>query len=533
MLRADIRTEEHRLSSHLTDCVTTRVVVVGAGRVGLPIALAFCAAGCPVAILETEPRRVQSLRRGALPFQEIGLEEQLQTALASGALTISADTALVSEADAIIVTVGTPLLPGLEADLSHVRRAAESIGPRLQSHTLVVWRSTLPPGGTRMAAEWLRRSSRGRPDISIANAYCPERLAEGRAVMELGSLPQVIGADDREAMEQATSLFNMVSPKTAATSIINAELGKIFSNAARYAEFAIGNHLALSADELGGDYHEIRRVFTDDYPRGMGALPGFTGGPCLRKDFALVGERSFGPDLLTAAWRVHETTPARLIGGMRRRQRLEGARVAILGLSFKADVDDLRDSLSTRLFRELEREFVDEIRASDPYQPETITIEGVGEVRNWSTRDAIVDADVVIVAVNHSSYHRELYHDRLENGSLIVDIWNVTGKGKLFWREDRRGETSMTASSERFAHVLRSLLRPMESTPPSGTPEWWEADLVWDLGMDSLAVMEMISDLEVEFDIAIDDESITREAIRSPSSLWALVRSHIQDCRID
>jgi UDP-N-acetyl-D-mannosaminuronic acid dehydrogenase len=210
------------------------------------------------------------------------------------------------------------------------------------------------------------------------------------------------------------------------TTPVQAELAKIWTNILRYATFALPNLLMMDCESYGANVFEVIKLINQDYPRGGIAMPGLTAGTCLRKDFAFSEERSHAPGMLLAVSRVHEGVPLFLVEGIKRRVGGLGSRkVAVLGLTFKRDTDDERDSLSPKLIRLLERELAD-VAVSDPH----------AATPTQPLADALRDADVVIVATNHSRFAepgtlREILALACDD-CLIVDPWNCLGTAQVF-----------------------------------------------------------------------------------------------------
>jgi UDP-N-acetyl-D-mannosaminuronic acid dehydrogenase len=207
---------------------------------------------------------------------------------------------------------------------------------------------------------------------------------------------------------------------------VQAELAKIWTNILRYATFALPNLLMMDCEKYGANVFEVIDLINRDYPRGGIAMPGMTAGTCLRKDFVFSEERSAAPGMLLAVSRVNEGVPLFLVEGVKRRMgALSSRKIAVLGLTFKRDTDDERDSLSPKLIRLLERELAD-VAVCDPLAP----------TPTQSLQDAVRDADVVIVATNHSTFEtpETLRAIRALAGEecLLVDPWNCLGTGQVF-----------------------------------------------------------------------------------------------------
>ena len=220
---------------------------------------------------------------------------------------------------------------------------------------------------------------------------------------------------------RAAELFEVFGTEIVQTTPVQAELAKIWTNILRYTQFALPNLLMMECEQYGANVFDVIDLINHDYPRGGIASPGLTAGACLRKDFAFSEERSNAPGMLLAVSRVHETVPVFLVKGLKSRLggSLRDLKVAVLGLTFKRDSDDVRDSLSYKVVRLLERELA-HVARHDPHVPD-----------DSEPLEAVLEgADAVVVATNHSDFEGLL--ERLPEGALLVDPWNATGAGRVF-----------------------------------------------------------------------------------------------------
>jgi UDP-N-acetyl-D-mannosaminuronic acid dehydrogenase len=404
------------------------VCIVGTGRVGLPLGLSLMEAGARVTGLDRDTQLRERINSGAMPFVEPGYD----TLIATRKFQVQASPEIVSKARAIVITVGTPLHNHIETDLGQVRAVLEVISPHLHAGQLVCLRSTVAPGTTTYVSRWLSRQT-GRRDLLFA--FCPERIVEGKAYEELKTLPQIIGTEDPASAEAAIAVFGRLTNDLLHTDFVTAELVKLFNNITRQVHFALANHLALVSDTLGANIFEIRRLANHKYPRQGIASPGLTAGTCLRKDFGMVNEWTPYPDLLMSAWKMNEYMPMFLVQHLKQRSPLFERRIAVLGYAFKADSDDMRDSLVPKLLRYLERELPSELRVSDHHLPDPIVDPAYGRARNWSARAALEGADCVLVAINHAEYREALQELGVSQpATWVADIWNVGGIGKVFYQ---------------------------------------------------------------------------------------------------
>jgi UDP-N-acetyl-D-mannosaminuronic acid dehydrogenase len=291
-------------------------------------------------------------------------------------------------------------------------RAVEQMSPHLRDGALVVLRSTVYPGTSAYIAQHLEARGK-RVDL----AFCPERIAEGHALEELHTLPQIIGADTEAAASRATALFQRLASKTIRTTTKEAELAKLFTNTWRYMKFAVANQFFMIADQAGVDYTNVLHAIRDDYPRAADLPgPGFAAGPCLFKDtMQLAAFTSDHFPLGQSAMQVNEGLPAYIVAALERRYGgLSGKTIGLLGMAFKADSDDPRASLSYKL-RKLLMWAGGRVLCTDPY---------VRDDRLVSLEQVLGESDVLILAAPHRAYRG------LEiGGKDVVDIWGALGGG--------------------------------------------------------------------------------------------------------
>lgn len=411
----------------LIDRISNRDVtmaVIGIGRVGLPLALSFADAGLHVIGVDRNPQHVETVNSGILPFLEHGAEPLLKETLDLGTFRATTDSkTAVNEADVVILTVGTPLDTNLRADTSQLVSALAEIGDSIKPNTLVITRSTISPGTTeRVVIPKLQELSGLTIGEDLFIAFCPERIAEGKAVEELRELPEIIGGIDDASTEMAASVFQLLSPDKLIhrTDPLSAELAKLFTNVYRYVNFALANEYALISEHYQRDAHHIIRMLRDGYSRAPIPLPGPAGGPCLSKDgYFLIEELTF-PDFVLTAWKLNDSVPAHLVQRLRNAvQRngieMENTKVAVLGKAFKADIDDDRLSPAVRVAELLER-LGAQVVVHDPY------------LSDVSLDEALRGAHGVVLATNHSMYYK-LDMARLAelaaDDCVLIDAWGV------------------------------------------------------------------------------------------------------------
>ena len=402
------------------------VSVIGLGRVGLPLALSFADRGIRVLGVDHDPAVLASLHAGRMPFEESGTQELLERVLAGGCLELAERAVDAARCEDIVITIGTPSFSHIESDLRQVRAAVDDLLPMLRPGHALILRSTIAPGTTEFVAGYLekRRGLRVGEDLFVAHA--PERIAAGRFLEEISTLPCIVGGVDEASTERAAGTFAVFGAPIVRTTPVQAELAKIWTNILRYATFALPNLLMMDCERYDANVFEVIELINRDYPRGGIAMPGMTAGTCLRKDFAFSEERSNSPGMLLAVSRVNESVPLFLVEGVKRRiGSLSNRKVAVLGLTFKRDTDDERDSLAPKLIRLLERELAD-VAVCDPH----------AHSPGQPLEQAVQDADVVIVATNHSEFEgpgplAEIVRRAAED-CLLVDPWDALGTRQVF-----------------------------------------------------------------------------------------------------
>jgi UDP-N-acetyl-D-mannosaminuronic acid dehydrogenase len=388
------------------------VVLGGGGHVGLPLSLAFSAAGLRVGIYDTSESTLDRISRGEVPFVENGAPELLADLLPTGRLVLGTDAAMLQRTDNVVVVIGTPVDEFLHPSMTVFERTVDQIARDLRPRALVVLRSTVYPGTTARVAEDLQ--ARGC-DVDVA--FFPERNAEGHALEELSSLPQIIGADEERAGDRAEALFRVLAAKTIRTTTREAELAKLFTNTWRYMKFAVANQFFMIAHTAGVDYGNVLEAIRQDYPRARDLPgPGFAAGPCLFKDcMQLAAFTSDHFPLGQAAMQINEGLPAYIVSALERRYgTLRDRTVGILGMAFKGESDDTRASLSYKL-RKLLRWAGADVLCTDPY---------VKDDRLWPLDDVVRRSEILILGAPHKAYQG------LDvRGKDVVDVWGAMGRG--------------------------------------------------------------------------------------------------------
>jgi UDP-N-acetyl-D-mannosaminuronic acid dehydrogenase len=384
-------------------------IVGGCGHVGLPLGLAF-AKKYPVFLLDTSAERVRAVNQGRMPFHEDDADQLLADMLKTGRVQATTDMAILNEASTVIVTIGTPVDEFLDPSVGTFDRAIRGLLPHLKPGALMILRSTVFPGMTERLARQFEQM--GRQDIDLA--YCPERIVQGKSLVELEQLPQLVSGTTPRAAQRAAMLFRLLGSKVIFLKPVEAELAKLFCNAWRYINFAISNQFYVMAEQFGADFHRIYSALREDYPRMQSfARPGFAAGPCLVKDTMQLGAFNHGSFVLgQAAMMINEGLPYLLVQDIKRKYPLAEMTVGVLGMAFKPDNDDPRDSLSYKLRKVLLLE-CRKVLCTDPF---------VQDPELTPLAEVLDQADLLIVGTPHSMYREMSFRQP------VVDITASVGR---------------------------------------------------------------------------------------------------------
>lgn len=410
------------------------VVVVGLGYIGLPTAAALASQGINVTGVDINEDTVAAINRGEATFLEADLAVAVSGAVSMGLLRAQTD---IPEADAFILAVPTPFNDRHDPDLSYVRSATESIAPRLRIGNVVILESTSPPGTTRRVSEWLGDL---RPDLRFPHddtlppdvhvAHCPERVLPGRIMIELVTNDRVIGGITPECAQHAADVYSkFCQGELALTDAGSAEMSKLAENAYRDVNIAFANELSMIADKLRLDVWEVIEM-ANRHPRVAILSPGpGVGGHCIAVDpWFLVASAPEEARLIRTAREINDAKPSHVIDQVvKRARRMIEPRIAALGLAFKANVDDLRESPAVQIVGKLAHNLPGvEIMAVEPnVRRLPPSLAAHNNVRLSGLTQAIDLADLVVVLVDHTPF-RAVKRTSLE-GKVVFDtrgLWH-------------------------------------------------------------------------------------------------------------
>jgi UDP-N-acetyl-D-mannosaminuronic acid dehydrogenase len=387
-------------------------IVGGLGHVGLPLGISFAKSGKKVVLYDINEETVNLVLQGNMPFMESGADKVLKDVLGKK-LFATTDKKVISESYFVILAIGTPIDDHLNPQFTLFKRFISEIIGLLRDDQHIIIRSTVFPGTTEKTVEFLRAQGK-----QTKVSFCPERIAQGRAMEELRSLPQIVASTDDKSLQEAKQLFSCLSNKIVPLQPKEAELAKLFTNTWRYCQFAISNQFYQIAAQSGLDFYRIYEALTCDYPRAAGfTRAGFAAGPCLFKDTMQLAAYSNNSFFIGhAAMLVNEGLPNFIIQRLKEKYDLKHKVVGILGMAFKGDIDDIRESLSYKLKKALEIE-AKQVLCSDPF---------VKDDRLVTMEKLIDDSDIIILGAPHTVY-KNLQIDH--SAKVVVDVWNFLGKG--------------------------------------------------------------------------------------------------------
>jgi UDP-N-acetyl-D-mannosaminuronic acid dehydrogenase len=417
------------------DFADRKVCIFGLGYVGLTLACTMANVGFRVWGVEVRRDVVDRLQRGQSHFYEPGLEDLLQRVVQSGALKVHETLPKDCSASVFIITVGTPLDSDRRARLDMVANVSREVASAMPAGALVVLRSTVRLGTSRKVVAPLLDAAGLDYDL----AFCPERTMEGVALLELRSLPQIVGGATLRATVRASQVFQFMTPTTVRVhDLETAEMIKLVDNTQRDVHFAFSNEVARMCDAIGVNAVEVIAAGKLSYPRTNLPIPGPVGGPCLEKDSYILAEglEPYGlePEITLAARRINERLPQESIAAIKRvTQGLSGFPdrpvIALLGLAFKGrpPVDDLRGTTAKPILQELRRHYPQSIiRGFDavvsPDAIRALELESMSSIES-----AMCDAHLVVIANNYPAFTGmplETISATMAKPALIYDFWN-------------------------------------------------------------------------------------------------------------
>ena len=384
-------------------------IIGGTGHVGLPLGLAFSKRKFKVELIDINKKNIDRVNRGILPFIEKKGKKLLKQSLKKKNIIATNELSSLRSSKFIIICIGTPIKKNLKPEIKNFLKFFRKLKNYLSRDQIIIIRSSVFPGICNKVYEILKSKN---SNIS----YCPERIVQGKSLIELPKLPQIVSAFNKKAENQSAILFKNITRKIIFSSILEAELIKLFSNAYRYINFSITNDFYKICKSFNINYENLRKKMIDGYERNT-AIPkaGFSAGPCLLKDtMQLASFTKTKFDLGYAAMKINQKLPIFLIKELEKKVNLKKEIIGIMGLSFKADVDDIRDSLSIDLINYLKKRNLNFLY-NDPYYKDP---------DNSDLKHLIKKSSIIIIATPHKVYKKV----KIPRKKKIVDIWNIIKK---------------------------------------------------------------------------------------------------------
>ena len=384
-------------------------IIGGVGHVGAPLGLVLSSKGYNVVLIDKDKKNIKSLNNGIMPFLEEGSTKLLKKMIIKKKIYATQNLSEVKKSRYIIICIGTPINSQLNPNLKNFVNFFYSLKKYLNKNHIIIIRSSVYPGVSNKVFEIIKNRCRNL-------SYCPERIVQGKAIVELPKLSQIVSGKNTRAKLESGKLFKKISKKIIYTGIMEAELIKLFSNAYRYINFSISNQFYMICKNQNIDFHKIRKIMRDDYKRNANIpMAGFAAGPCLLKDtMQLSSFYNHKFSLGHTAMSINEGLPKFLIKKLNKEYNLRKKTIGILGLSFKCDTDDLRDSLSIKLLKQLKARKIKTLQSDEYYK----------DKHNIDKKLLVKKSDIIIVATPHKAYKNL----KISKNKILVDIWGFIEK---------------------------------------------------------------------------------------------------------
>ena len=384
-------------------------VIGGVGHVGAPLGLVLSNKGYNVTLIDKNKKNIQIINRGQMPFLEEGSSKLLKKMIYKKKIFATEKLSEVKKSKYIIICIGTPINNQLNPQLKSFLNFFYDLKKFLNKNHIIIIRSSVYPGICDKVFDIVKSKC-------VNLSYCPERIVQGKAILELPKLSQIISGKNNKAKIESGKIFKKITKKIIYTEIIEAELIKLFSNAYRYINFSISNQFYMICKNQNLDFFRIRNIMRDDYKRNANIpMAGFTAGPCLLKDtMQLSSFYNHKFSLGHTAMSINEGLPKFLIKQLEQKYNLKKKTVGVLGLTFKSDTDDIRDSLAIKLLKLLKLRKIKTLQSDEYYMDKA----------NVHKDTLIKKSDIIIIATPHKSYKNLKISKKKE----LVDIWGLIEK---------------------------------------------------------------------------------------------------------
>ena len=384
-------------------------IVGGAGHVGAPLGLALSSKGYQVILIDKDKKNVHKINSGKMPFIEEGCEKLLKKMIKRKKIIATNNLSESRNCKYIIICLGTPVNNKFNPDLKNFMSFFYTLKKYLKKNHVVIIRSSIYPGICDKVYKIIKKNCKNL-------TYCPERIAQGKSLKELPKLSQIISGKNYKAKVESSKIFKKICKKIIYTKIIEAELIKLFSNAYRYINFSISNQFYMMFKKQNLNFFNIRKIMRDNYERNLN-IPsaGFAAGPCLLKDtMQLSSFYKHNFSLGKSAMSINEGLPKFIINELQNTYNLRKKIVGVLGMSFKAENDDIRDSLSIKLLKYLKQKKIKNLSSDEYYKSKN----------NIDKKTLVKKSHIIIIATPHKKYKKL----KINKNKILIDPWGIFEK---------------------------------------------------------------------------------------------------------
>ena len=385
-------------------------IIGGAGRVGFPLGLIFSSKGFKVSLIDNDLEKINKINVSKVPFLEENSQKLLNSMIRKKRIFATNQLIEVLKSKYIIVCIGTPINKQLNPSLRSFISFFYRLKKFLKKNQIVIIRSSIYPGICDKIYKIIGNKCKNL-------SYCPERIVQGKSIIELPKLPQLVSGKSKKAIAESGRLFRKVCKKIIYTEVIEAELIKLFSNAYRYIHFSISNQFYMICQNQDINFFKIRDIMRDGYVRNANIpISGFTAGPCLVKDtMQLSSFYNHKFSLGHSAMSVNEGIPKFIINKLNTKYNLKKKTVGVLGLAFKSETDDIRDSLAIKLLKLLKSKKIKTLQSDEYYKNKD----------NIDKRDLIKKSDIIILSTPHQAYKKL----KIGKNKILIDVWGLIDRG--------------------------------------------------------------------------------------------------------
>jgi UDP-N-acetyl-D-mannosaminuronic acid dehydrogenase len=381
-------------------------IIGGAGHVGFPLGLMLSSKGYKVSLIDKHVENMNKINTGEIPFLEEKSEKLLKGMIKQKRIRATNKLNETVNSKYVIICIGTPINDRLKPNLKNFINFFYQLRKFLKKNQIVIIRSSIYPGICNKIYKIIKKKCKNL-------SYCPERIVQGKSITELPRLPQLVSGKTKRAIIESGKLFKKICKKIIYTDVTEAELIKLFSNAYRYINFSISNQFYMICQNQNLDFFKIRKIMRDGYIRNANIpTSGFTAGPCLLKDTMQLSAFYDHKFLLGhSAMEINEGIPKFIINKLESKYNLKKKTVGVLGLAFKSETDDIRDSLSIKLLQLLKAKKIKTLQSDEYFKSR----------ENVNKNYLIKKSDIIIVSTPHKAYK----YLKIGKNKILIDIWGL------------------------------------------------------------------------------------------------------------